>query len=233
MASCQHQCEPVCLPPGSGAAALLGGAHWRKPCAFPCHVASGTCGRFDTLQCPTEHLHLTVLFCTLQLAWKAELQQPLSAISMRWDGSMVAVGTSSGSVLLHDTRSVSTKLPLQQFSAEQPVTALCWQHMPATRGSRGRHSLGTAQAAGSSVAPAGHADTSGSNKPAPAAAASRPAQPQQRGNGAAPAASSKPAVPPHKVPLVLPSAWDGTTPQSQGIKSTASSSSDTVRGPAT
>lgn len=78
----------------------------------------------------------------------------LTSLSAKHDGNLLALGTSNGSVLVHDTRALSQPLAVQQFSdTSSPVTAVRWQHLHASRGSRTAPSAApTASAAAASAA---------------------------------------------------------------------------------
>lgn len=107
------------------------------------------------------------LACVLQVVWESNLGQPLSSLSMRWDGSQVAVGTKTGRVLVHDLRRISTTLAAQQFSEEKPVTALSWQYAPVPK-SHKKSSHGSAAAAASvGAASSGSAAPSSRTQAAP------------------------------------------------------------------
>lgn len=178
----------------------------------------------------------------LQTAWELRLHTPLHSVTMRWDGSLVAVGTGSGRVLVHDTRAFDSTLAAQEFSDELPVTALCWQHMPTSK-SHKRNSLGATAAAAANTpanAAAGRAGSAvqvsqGQAGAGPGSAVSAAAAGGARSSaaGAAPAgargsAGGASAQQPHKTPLVVPG-WDSNTPRSQV---TASTSSEPVSVPA-
>jgi hypothetical protein len=124
---------------------------------------------------------------------------------------------------VHDTRNISSTLSTQEFTSEQPVTALCWQHMPNKQ--HKRNSLGATSAAahttaGSSDSAAqssqSHAVASGAKGLTTAAAApGARSSAGDSGDGAA-------AQLPQKTPLVV-YGREGATPQ------TALTSSERVR----
>lgn len=168
---------------------------------------------------------------TAATAWELRLHTPLHSVSMRWDGSMVAVGTDSGRVLVHDTRAMDNPLAAQEFSDELPVTALCWQHMPTSK-SHKRNSLGatTAAAANPAAIRARGAQVSqgqaGAGPGSAVSAAAAAGGATSSAAGAAPAgargsAGGASAQQPYKTPLVVPG-WDSNTPRSQVTASTSS-----------
>jgi len=179
---------------------------------------------------PTPHLLSCTAHTALQSAWEEMLRQPLASVSMKHDGSMVAVGTCAGKVLVHDTRRISTTLATQEFSDELPVTALRWQHQTPNKSHKSRPSTGGAAAASSAprisaAAPAGKppgsvlstaAGAAGAKgHSASAAAAAAPAAPPVAGVGSAAAGASAAAPAQPRAPLVVPG-WDS------GVKSAAS-----------
>lgn len=74
---------------------------------------------------------------TGQQAWSVSLGMPLSALSLKHDGALLAVGSAGGALRLHDMRSVSNPLAALAFSdASTPVVAVRWQHDYASRSAR-------------------------------------------------------------------------------------------------
>lgn len=149
---------------------------------------------------------------------------------------MVAVGTGSGRVLVHDTRALDSTLAAQEFSDELPVTALCWQHMPTSK-SHKRNSLGVTAAAAAANTPANAAAgragsaaqvSQGQAGAGPGSAVSAAAAGGARSSAAGAATASArgsaggaSAQQPHKTPLVVPG-WDSNTPRSHVTASTSS-----------
>eukprot|EP00879_Flechtneria_rotunda_P025888 GHRR01027543.1.p1 GENE.GHRR01027543.1~~GHRR01027543.1.p1 ORF type:complete len:752 (+),score=310.10 GHRR01027543.1:1196-3451(+) len=128
-----------------------------------------SCSADSTIKCTDRR--------TQQSVWTAVGQQPFTALSVKPDGRLIAVGTSGGSVLIQDIRKGPQTLSVQQFSdTSAAVTAVRWQHI--LRSSKSSSSVSNAAAAPTSprqapaaiVGPAGTAATgSGSCEPPTAA----------------------------------------------------------------
>lgn len=118
---------------------------------------------------------LTLIQCLLinmQEAWSVMSRQPYTALSVKHDSQLVAVGNAAGCVAIHDVRNFRVPSSLQQFSnTSAPVSVVRWQHLHVSRGSRAPSS--TVSAATSTVSATGQSSN-------PLAAAWRQQQQQQQ-----------------------------------------------------
>lgn len=89
--------------------------------------------------CTRDHCrlcHAPAACMPTQPAWSVGCRLPLTCLSVKWDGSLLAVGTAAGSVLVYDARSPGHPLAVQQFSdTSAPVSCVAWQHKYSSRSS--------------------------------------------------------------------------------------------------